>query len=190
VHTFVAFLRGINVGGNKKVPMMDLKKALEKAGYENVKTLLNSGNVVLDAPEKNPETVRKNLEALLEKTFTFPVPVLVRTFEELVSLEDSDPFKGVKITNDTLLYVTFLSGPAKGALKVPYTSPDTALRVLSASKTEVFWVLTKHPGVKSTDAMLVIEKEYGKGVTTRNWNTVEKLLGSSKREVVVKGTRS
>jgi uncharacterized protein (DUF1697 family) len=176
MHTYIALLRGINVGGNKKVPMADLKKALEKAGYENVKTLLNSGNVVLDAAEKKPDAVRKDLEALLEKTFKFPVPVLVRTFEELVKLEDAEPFKGVKITDDTLLYVTFLTGGAKGTLKVPYVSENKALHILSASKTEVFWTLTRMAHVKSTDAMLVVEKEWGKGVTTRNWNTVQKLL--------------
>lgn len=176
MHTFIALLRGINVGGNKKVPMADLTKALNKAGYENVKTLLNTGNVVLDAQEMKPEKVGKDVEALLEKTFKFPVPVLIRTFEELTKLNKADPFKSVKITGDTLLYVTFLTGPAKGAIKVPYVSENKALKILSASKTEVFWVLERLPGVKSTDAMLVVEKEWGKGVTTRNWNTVQKLL--------------
>lgn len=59
--TYIALLRGINVGGNKKVPMADLKKMLEKAGYENVRTLLNSGNAVFETASTKPETIAKNI---------------------------------------------------------------------------------------------------------------------------------
>jgi uncharacterized protein (DUF1697 family) len=176
--TYIALLRGINVGGNKKVSMADLKKALEKAGYSNVKTLLNSGNVVLDADENKPAVVRKDLEALLEKTFKFPVPVLVRTYEELEALEASKPFKGIPVTKDTRLYITFLSDGSKpkGGIKIPYRSPDADFRILSASKREVISVFVLSPGINTPKAMEALEKEWGKDVTTRNWNTVQKLL--------------
>ncbi len=176
METYVALLRGINVGGNKKVPMAVLKKALEKEGYENVKTLLASGNVLLDGGEKDAATLRKNLEPLLEKTFDFTIPVIVRTAKELEALAKKNPFKGVKVDDDTRLYVTFLgASKPKGTIKIPYASPDGTFRILLAAKTEVVSVL-QLDGTRTVDAMLVLEKEYGKDVTTRNWNTVMKLL--------------
>lgn len=174
--SFIALLRGINVGGNKKVPMAELKKAMTKAGYANVKTLLASGNVVFETDEKKPEAVRKNLEALLEKTFKFSVPALIRTLPDLEKLKKSDPFKGFKVTDATRLYVTFLTDKTKPALKLPYVSPDKDFTILRASPTEVISVLTVTPDTRSVDVMAILEKTWGKNVTTRNWNTVEKLI--------------
>ncbi len=170
---YVAFLRGINVGGNKKVPMADLKKMMEKAGYENVKTLLNSGNVSFEAKK----TSAKELEALLEKTFKFPVPVILRTKAELEKIAKANPFKGVTVTKDIRLYVTFLAeGAKKPGIKIPYVSPEKDFRILAASNSEIISVLDLSQGMGTVDAMGIVEKEWGKGVTTRNWNTVEKLL--------------
>jgi uncharacterized protein (DUF1697 family) len=101
--------------------------------------------------------------------------VLVRTMDDLQTLAKADPFKGIPVTEDTRLYVTFINGSAKGTINVPYLSPDKAFRILKASKTEVISVLDV-AAMGTVDAMSILEKEWGKGVTTRNWNTVEKLL--------------
>jgi len=175
---YIALLRGINVGGNKKVPMVTLTKTLKKAGYADVKTLLASGNVLLEAKEKSAAALRKNLEVLLEKTFGFSVPTIVRTADELKNLAAKDPFKGVTIDDNTRLYVTFLGeSKPKGAITVPYESESGAFCILLATKTEVVSVLRLNGEARTVDAMNVLEKEYGKDVTTRNWNTVMKLLG-------------
>ncbi len=172
----VALLRGINVGGNKKVPMADLKKALEKAGYTNVKTLLASGNVVLEAKETGA-ALRKKLEALLEKTFGFPIPTIVRGMNEITAFIKADPFKTIDVTEHTRLYVTFLGDGAKpkGTIAIPYRAPTGDFEILAASKGTVLSVLTLKPGVTTPKVMEVLEKEFGKDVTTRNWNTVEKI---------------
>lgn len=173
----IALLRGINVGGNKKVPMADLKKALEKSGYKNVKTLLASGNVLLDAAKKG-EALRKDLETLLEKTFKFTVPVIVRDTNQIEALAKADPFKGIPVTEATRLYVTFLGNgsKAKGTITIPYATEDGNFRILKKTDGEVLSVLTVTEDRGSVDAMSVIEKEFGKNVTTRNWNTVLKLI--------------
>jgi uncharacterized protein (DUF1697 family) len=172
---FIALLRGINVGGNKKVPMAMLKKALEKAGYENVKTLLASGNVTFEAGKKTPEVLRKELEALLQKTFGFSIPTLVRTQEQIDALLKSNPFKGVPVTKETRLYVTFLSEKPTTKLKIPYTSPEGNFRILRVTEGEVCSVLTITAKAGTVDVMKILEQEFGKNVTTRNWNTVQKL---------------
>jgi uncharacterized protein (DUF1697 family) len=187
---YAAFLRGINVGGNKKVPMSELKKCLEKLGYENVKTLLNSGNVIFETKKTNPISLTKTIESTLEKTFGFKIKTMIRSLEEIEKLIESNPFKGIKVTPNTRLYVTFLSeaggaspdkgsGVRKGAkerLKLPYTTPDKAYKILKATDTEVCSVLTVTPNSRSVDAMDILEEEYGSNVTTRNWNTIVKML--------------
>lgn len=172
---YAAFLRGINVGGNKKVPMTELKKCLEKLGCKNVKTLLNSGNVVFETDKTKPDVLRKKIETQIEKTFGFTSSTIIRSIDELQKLIDSDPFKGIKVTPATRLYVTLLSEKPTTKLKLPYTSPDRNFKILQASDTEVcsWLVVTADRG--SVDAMGILEKEYGKNVTTRNWNTVKKL---------------
>ena len=176
---YAALLLGINVGGHRKVPMADLKKLLEKEGFGNVRTLLASGNVLFDAPKGDARKLEKNLEAVIEKTFGFPVGVIVRTQEELRALSDSDPFKGVEVTPMTRLYVTFLSDETKKcALKKGYVSPDTSFRILRGTDTEVCGVITLLERGKTPEAMNILVKAFGKKITTRNWNTVQKMLAA------------
>ncbi len=175
---FVAFLRGINVGGNKIVKMEDLRKAFESMGFGNVKTLLASGNVIFEAPQAPASAIAKRIEEKLEKTFGFSIGVIVRTKEDLRRLSDAQPFKGIKVTPETRLYVTFLSEKPKSGLKIPYKSPDGNFTILRATDTEVCSVLTISPDSRTVDLMGILEKEFGKKVTTRNWNTVTKLTAS------------
>ncbi len=169
--SFVALLRGINVGGNKKVPMADLKKVFEKAGFKNVRTILNTGNVIFDGSSAKEAAVA----TMLEEAFGFPIPVLIRTMADIEALIASDPFKGITVKPETRLYVTFLKDKPTSALKIPYVSPEKFFTILKKSPTEVISVLTVTADRGSVDAMGIIEKEFGKSVTTRNWNTVLKL---------------
>jgi len=166
---YVAFLRGINVGGNKKVPMSELKKVFESLGFTDVKTLLNSGNVVFESGKGDAETLEKELE----KKFGFQINLILRTFEELKKLADSNPFKGISLSPDTRFYVTFLYEKIKNS----FISPDKNLKILKASSSEICFVLSIKPGFGTTEAMGILEKEFGKKVTTRNWNTVVKIAG-------------
>lgn len=174
--SYVAFLRGINVGGNKKVPMADWKKMLGKMGYENVKTLLNSGNAVFETDEKSATKIEKEIAAQMEKTFGFPVPTIVRSIKEIETLIDADPFKGIKVTPETRLYITFLSAKPTSKLKIPYASPEKDMKILKVTDGEVISVLIVSEKKGTVDAMAIIEREFGKNVTTRNWNTVVKLV--------------
>jgi len=174
--TYVAFLRGINVGGHKPVPMHKLKEAFEGLGFTNVRTLLVSGNVVFEAAVTSSATLKKRIEEKLKKSFGFEIGTLIRTLGELRKLSRSQPFKGGTVTPQTRLYVTFLSEKPKGTLKIPYESADGHFRILFALPKEVCSVLTLSPTSRTADLMAVIEKEFGKNVTTRNWNTVERVL--------------
>jgi len=177
---YVAFLRGINVGGHKAVKMEELKKAFEALGFENVKTLLASGNVLFEAPHASASTLAKKIESKLETAFGHEIGVLIRKIEELQRLAEANPFAGVKVTPQTRLYVTFLSEKPKSGLKIPYESPDKSFKIIRATGSEVCSVLTLSPNSRTVDLMSILEKEFGRKVTTRNWNTIEKILKASR----------
>jgi len=171
---YVALLRGINVGGNKKVPMAELKKILEKIGLKNVKTLLASGNVVFEADSNKIDELHASISSAIEKAFKFPVPVLLRSFPDIQKLIYLDPFKKITVTPQTRLYVTFFSEKVKDKASSNYVSADNSFKILSKTKSEVFSVLDL--SVTGTpEAMGALEKEFGKEVTTRNWNTILKI---------------
>jgi uncharacterized protein (DUF1697 family) len=174
---YAAFLRGINVGGHKTVPMEELKRAFESIGYQNVKTLLASGNVLFDAPRESPVELTRKIGGRLEKTFGFEIGVWVREIEEIQKLVDSAPFKNIRVTPQTRLYVTLISGKPKGALQIPYESPGKEIQILHASVDTVLSVVNLSLGVGTIDLMVILEKEFGKNSTTRNWNTIVKMLG-------------
>jgi uncharacterized protein (DUF1697 family) len=172
----VAFLRGINVGGNKQIKMDALRAAFAGMGYQRVQTLLASGNVLFEAEEQEAGVLTAAIEAGLEKAFGTSIGVLLRSREQIRALAAADPFAGVAVTKDTRLYVSFLSVPPKDDTLTGYVSPGGEFRILRVSPGEVCSVLTLSPEMRTTEAMNVLEKTFGKKITTRNWNTIEKVL--------------
>lgn len=169
---YAAFLRGINVGG-VTVKMDKLKQAFEGLGFTNVKTLLASGNVLFTAPSASESVLVNKIEKKLESAFGREIGVLVRQIEALQRLAAADPFAGIKITPQTRLFVTFLSEKKQSRLKIPYETPDKNCRIIRANDREVCSVLTLY---RTVDLMSMLEKEFGRKITTRNWNTVERIL--------------
>ena len=176
VKQYIALLRGINVGGHKKIKMSGLRQVLTDLGFTKVKTLLASGNVLFEVATTDLTALQQTIETAIETNFGFPVPVLIRTHEAIEALIASDPFSGIEVTADTRLYITFLSHPPTSQLPIPYQSPDGSYQILSVSDTEICSVLTLSDKIHTPDAMNILEKEFGKNITTRNWNTVLKLL--------------
>jgi len=178
---YVALLLGINVGGNRKVPMGDLRKMFEDMEFENVKTLLNSGNVVFESSDSNIERLKEKIKTGLKKTFGFEVFIILVFIKKLQKLVAKDPFKNISFTPNTRLYVTFLSEKLHSSLKIPYESQDQGFKILEIVDNAVISVLELSEENKTTDAMNILGKEFGKKITTRNWNTVKKIvtLGST-----------
>ncbi len=128
---------------------------------------------------KNSEELTTKISTALENKFHFPIPVLLRTFSGIEKMIALDPFKGIKVTPHIRLYATFLSQRDFQSEKpkskfTTYVSPDKSFRIISATENAVFSVLDLSKA-KTPEAMGVLEKEFGKNVTTRNWNTVVKI---------------
>jgi uncharacterized protein (DUF1697 family) len=172
---FVALLRGINVGGHKKVKMEDLRRLFESFGFKNVKTYIASGNVLFETEETDIPNLRKKIEKKLMQAFGFKVAVILRTIPEIKELIILNPFKNIKVDENVRLYVTFLAEKPKSGLKLPYESPGKDFRILQKTNGEIFSVLYVLPTARTVDLMTLIEKEFGKVSTTRNWNTVQKI---------------
>lgn len=172
MNAYVAFLRGINVGG-RTIKMDALRELLEDLGYANVRTVLASGNVVFETKNTNPAKLKNEIEKGIKEQFGFDVHIILRSAKELKTLVKQDPFKGVKVTPQTRLYITFLSQPAKSKLKVPHKSLAGDYEILAVTPGHIASVLTL--GKSGTvDAMAILSKEFGEQITTRNWNTIEK----------------
>lgn len=157
----VAFIRGINVGGNKLLPMAQLKAACESAGLTDVRTFLQSGNVIFN-------TTRKDPAALIEKALDMDVKVIVRTLDELQKVIARNPFKDEAADDPGHLIVVFLEREPTAKLEWP--GPE----VIKPSGRELFIYYPDGQGrSKLTNAL--IEKKLGMRGTARNWNTVTKL---------------
>jgi len=173
---FVALLRGINVGGNKLMKMDDLKKCFAALGFKNVKTILASGNVLYESTVDDENALAKKISEKLKAKLGHDVGIQVRSIEEIQKLADRDPFKKIKVTPDTKLYITFLPQKPTSKLKVPYTSPEKDFKILEVTDREICSAVVLSLGRGTVEAMGILEKEFGKNITTRNWNTVGKIL--------------
>jgi len=173
---FAAFLRGINVGGNKLIKMEDLKKCFASAGFKNVKTILASGNVLFESSNSDEDVLANKIADKLKSELGHDVGIQIRSIDEIQKLADRDPFKKIKVTPETRLYVTFLPEKPKSKLKIPYASPEKDFRILEVTNREICSVVDLNLGRGTVEAMSILDKEFGKNITTRNWNTVGKIL--------------
>lgn len=179
---YVAFLRGVNVGGHKPLKMADLRAAFERMGFRNVRTVLASGNVVFDGGGHKPEEgdlaeLTARIESDLGRVFGYPITIALRRVADLQHLVASDPFKDVVTTPDTRLYVTFLSQPVRSGTSARPGMPEAYLRLVRITSGEVLSAITLSPGWGTSELMAYLEKGFGPGVTTRNWNTITRVGG-------------
>lgn len=171
--TQIALLRGINLGSRNRVPMAELREHLTGLGYGDVRTLLQSGNVVLDA-DMPPERLAQEIEREVQARFDVRSPVVVRTCEQLAAVVALDPLRDV-VTQDRLYQVSFLSAepPAEAIEKI--AAAELAPERFVHDGREIYaW----HPnGIHSSPlAKLLSEQRLGVIATARNWRTTVKLL--------------
>ncbi len=171
---YVAFLRGINVGGHHKVPMAELHKEMERLNFEKVVTLLNSGNIIFDAIADDLENLEKTISGHLEKYFGFPIPTILRNSKMIYGLLDNNPFKNIILTKDIRLYVSFLQKDTQSDLQLPWTSDDNSYKIIGKIDKSILSVLDLSVS-KTPKAMEALEKYFGTDITTRNWNTIKRV---------------
>ncbi len=172
--TYIALLRGINVGGHKIVKMDALREAFAAMGFGDVATYVQSGNVVFKAPAKISENVAAKIEEMLLRRFDMSVPVIVRTAQEMQAVLGNNPFLKEKGIATDKLHVTFLSqAPQKAAIK-SLDAIEVGQDRFQCCGQEIY--LHCPNGFGGTKLSInAFEKLLAVGATTRNWNTVNKL---------------
>ncbi len=171
---YIAFLRGINVSGHKIIKMADLAKMFTDIKFKNVKTYIASGNVLFDSNEKDVSKLEAKIEKEILKTFGFDVVVFVRTRDELEKIIKLNPFAKIKIEKPKF-YVLFTKEKFT-KLKLPFVSEKYAVEVIAALDNNFFCVARPDVIGSGGGANLFIEKEHKIPATTRNWNTIIKIL--------------
>ncbi len=171
--TQIALLRGINLGRSRRIAMADLRDALGHTELAKVRTHLQSGNVVF-ASDSTPEQARKVIEEAIGQHLGMDVRVVTRTRDELADAIERDPCADLA-TDPKRHQVTFLSAPLPPEVQRQLLATDVAPEQIAVSGREIY---TLHPDGIAPSALTpwLTERRLQVNPTTRNWNTVTKLL--------------
>lgn len=167
--TVVALIRGINVGAHKRLAMGELRELLGELGYENPRTLLQSGNVVVDTKDK-PDKVARDLERAIAKRFGYDVDVIARTAAQISAVVKANPLETVAKDPKKHMVAFLAEKPKASALPKEDFSPEA----FALKGTELYvWC---PDGLRECKLMKALsEKNLGVRATVRNWSTVTKV---------------
>jgi uncharacterized protein (DUF1697 family) len=170
----VALLRGINVGTAKRVAMGALRDLVEELGYGDVRTLLNSGNVVFSAARADPGGASLRIAEALKEKLGVSARVTVISARELAEVVASNPLLGIA-DNPSRLLVGILEKPADKGRLADITERNWGREkiALGAARAVYMWM---PDGVINSRVNAAVAKALGDGVTSRNWATMVKLL--------------
>ena len=172
---YFAFLRAINVGGKNIIKMGDLKKIFESLGFQNVKTYIQSGNVIFETREKSKKKIIKRTEKELHKYLGEDVLVFLRTFPEIEAIIKSNPFKKIKTASSTKLYLSFLRTELKNKPKLPYLSAKKDIELIAIGNCDLYCITPEINGRFGFPNNFV-EDYFGVAATSRNWKTINKII--------------
>jgi uncharacterized protein (DUF1697 family) len=171
----LALLRGINVSGHNMIKMDALKTMLENIGFKNVETYVQSGNVFLETEDENAQSVGFIIKQEIYKQLGFDVPVIVINKTDLEKCLTTNPFFKEKGVDTKKLYVAFISkelnNSALNELKISQFKPDEAF----IDGNRIYMKLETGAG-NTRLTQKYIEKKLNVTATSRNWNTVNKLI--------------
>ncbi|MFR9794794.1 DUF1697 domain-containing protein [Streptomyces sp. MS06] len=169
---YAVLLKGINVGGKKKIAMAELRTLLTDLGYEDVSTYLQSGNALLTSPQP-PAEVAERVEAGIEKQFGKKVRCLVRTHGQLRSVIDAHPLAEAAVT-PSWMFALFLSGPLDPDRVAEQDPRGLAPDQVRLGEGVVYQWCPQGP-LEAPDVSAFLERHHAVTVTARNWNTLVKL---------------
>ncbi len=172
---YIALLRGINVGGHKKIPMAELRALLTDSSLKNVKTYIQSGNVIFQSNQKDISKLEDKIKKAIRVQFGFEVPVLVRSVESFQTIFDECPF--VKEKKEKSYFVVLNQVPdaelIKEAQKITYENEEFIIK-----NSCIYYYCSTGYG-RTKFSMNAFERKLKVTGTSRNYNTMVKLLSLS-----------
>jgi uncharacterized protein (DUF1697 family) len=171
MNTYISMLRGINVSGQKKIRMAELKSLYESLSLTNVETYVQSGNVVFDSKEQDAIKLRDSIESQIETAFGFSVPVLIRTGDEFKRIIESHPFAGEEAVR---VLVTFLYDRPENSKLEDLSHYKDKVDQFVIGEREIFLYCPGGYG-KTKLSNAFFERKLDVIATTRNWKSVNAL---------------
>lgn len=172
---YIAFLRGINVGGHKKIKMADLRASLEKKGFSEPKTYIQSGNLIFRSSKTSIEKLEDEIARIINQDFGFEVPVIIKTIDEIKYIIEHNPFEGSSKYDPKLFCVCLLNkAPLKhdiAQLKMKDFSPE-----IYSIQGKAIYLYPALGLAKSKMTLTIFENKLKVKATARNWRTMHKLL--------------
>lgn len=172
--TYIIFLRGVNVGGNAVIKMDALKSALGENNYKEVKTYINSGNLVIRTGEAR-EKLKEKIKRIIRARFGLPVEMIIKTEKELKDIIKKDPFDSEKEADNSKRMVVLLSGKIAGDGK-SLLNADKKIEEHFYLKDDLLFIYYYNGMGRSKFTTNFIEKRLHVTATARNWNTMLKMV--------------
>ncbi len=188
--TYIALLRGINLGPRNKIAMADLRDLLVSLGLENVRTHILSGNVIFTSRRRSAARLEGSIERVIRQRFAFSIRVLVRTVDELAGVVEGNPLPEAAPDGSRLFLLFLDRQPDRDRIEAidPADYQPEEFRIGD----RVIYVWFKFGLQASKLAGMLTDKRLGVAVTNRNWNTVTRLLvlaREGERQQIVVGHR-
>lgn len=171
---YVAFLRGINVGGKNMIKMETLREMFGALGYKNVKSYINSGNIVFETAKTDDLKLAARIGKAIEKEFSMTIGVMVRATAEIEDILKNNPFEG-KFENDKEVHVLFLNEKLSKEKTEQLLSNNSENEKFAVRGREIFYYAS---GVSFPDSLMgkdYIGKKLKVSATARNWRTMNKI---------------
>lgn len=175
MNTYIALLRGINVSGQKKIKMADLREHLAELPFHNIQTYIQSGNIVFEREETESKIIEEEIRTKIEEKYGFDVPTLVKTQEDFKHVVEHHPFIHQRKEDPKLVHVTFL-GQTPDSEKVSALSAGNYPSEEFKIEEDYFYLFAPNGYGRAKLNNNFIERNLKVRATTRNWKTVNKLL--------------
>ena len=174
---YIALLRGVNIGGKNKVPMAELKRGFEKIAFEEVKTYLNSGNVIFSSNEDDTQKIGYQIEAMIQNEFDLEIPVFVISTAELIDILHHVPKWWGEDNKEIYHNLIFIMPPAKPSdICNEIGEPKKALEKIESYKDVIFWSFNRKDYQKTNWWSKTASASISTKLTIRTANTVRKIV--------------
>ena len=171
---YVALLRGIGPS-NPNMRNVKLRGVFQELGFQNVQTVITTGNVLFESPSRDVKSLEAALEDAIQRQLGFSSTTIIRSHQQLRRLAGNNPFGSIEDSPTSRLNITFLKKKRKSNLRFPDHAEKKGYTVVGMHGREVCSVVDLS-GATTPDLMAWLEKQFGKEITTRTWKTVGKIL--------------
>jgi len=171
----ISLLRGINVGGNKKIKMADLRDLYTSLGFENTQTLLQSGNAIFETDLTDMDTIQQTIADGIQATFGFDVQIILRTPADLEAIIANHPFTDEQLNDPAKIAIVYLDHIPTDEAVIDLRENNTGNEEIHANGRELYIFYSDGMGRSKLDNKR-IERTLKVISTARNWNTTNKLL--------------